>query len=68
MSSIPGLERSLGGGHGNPLTYFCLENAMDRGDRQTAVHRAAELDTTEVTQHAHTRASLLHLQYLEQWV
>ena len=24
---IPGLERSLGGGHGNPLRYSCLENA-----------------------------------------
>ena len=22
----PGLERSLGGGHGNPLQYSCLEN------------------------------------------
>ena len=23
---IPGLERSPGGGHGNPLQYSCLEN------------------------------------------
>ena len=23
---IPGLGRSLGGGHGNPLQYSCLEN------------------------------------------
>ena len=22
----PGLGRSLGGGHGNPLQYYCLEN------------------------------------------
>jgi len=22
--------RSLGGGHGNPLQYSCLENSMDR--------------------------------------
>ena len=29
--SIPGLGRSLGGGHGNPLKYSCLENLMDRG-------------------------------------
>ena len=28
---IPGLGRSLGGGHGNPLKYSCLENLMDRG-------------------------------------
>ena len=26
---IPRLERSPGGGHGNPLQYFCLENSMD---------------------------------------
>ena len=30
--SIPGLERSPGGGHGNLLQYSCLEkNPMDRG-------------------------------------
>ena len=28
--SIPGSERSPGGGHGNPLQYSCLENPMDR--------------------------------------
>ena len=31
MGLIPGLGRSLGGGHGNPLQYLCLENPMDRG-------------------------------------
>ena len=29
--SSPGSERSLGGRHGNPLQYFCLENPLDRG-------------------------------------
>ena len=29
--SIPGLGRCPGGGHSNPLQYFCLENSMDRG-------------------------------------
>ena len=29
--SIPGLERSSAGGHGNTLQYSCLENPMDRG-------------------------------------
>ena len=29
--SIPGLWKSLGGGHGNPLQYSCLENPLDRG-------------------------------------
>ena len=28
---IPGWGKSAGGGYGNPLQYFCLENAMDRG-------------------------------------
>ena len=26
VGSVSGSERSLGGGHGNPLQYFCLEN------------------------------------------
>ena len=29
--SIPGLARSPGEGHGNPLQYSCLGNPMDRG-------------------------------------
>ena len=28
-SSIPGLGRFPGGGHGDPLQYSCLENPMD---------------------------------------
>ena len=31
VGSIPGLERSPGEGHGNPLSYSCLEKPMDRG-------------------------------------
>ena len=31
MSSVPGLGRSSGGGHGNPLQYSCLENPVNRG-------------------------------------
>ena len=30
-SSVPGLGRSRGGGHGNPLQSSCLENPMERG-------------------------------------
>ena len=29
LGSIPGLGRSPGEGHGNPLQYSCLENSMD---------------------------------------
>ena len=38
LGSVPGLARSLGGGHGNPLQYSCLENLMDRGAWRAAVH------------------------------
>ena len=27
--SVPGWERSPGGGHGNPFQYSCLENPKD---------------------------------------
>ena len=30
LGSILGMERSPGGGHGNPPQYSCLENPMDR--------------------------------------
>ena len=46
---IPGLGRSPGGGHGNPLQYSCLESPMDRGARQATVHGVSELDTSEAT-------------------
>ena len=36
--SIPGLARSPRRGHGNPLQYSCLKNAMDRGTCQATVH------------------------------
>ena len=40
--SIPGLGRSPGGGHGNPLHCPCLENLPDRGAWQATVHGAAK--------------------------
>ena len=36
--SIPGLGRSLGGGHGNPLQYSSLKNPMDRRAWRATVH------------------------------
>ena len=30
---MPGLGRSPGGGHGNPLQYSCLEKPLDREAR-----------------------------------
>ena len=52
--SISGSERLPGGGHGNPLQYFCLENPMDRGAWQATVHRISK-SQTQLKQH-----SLLH--------
>ena len=45
LGSIPGLERSPGEGHGNPLQYSCLENPVDRGAWRTAVHEVAKSRT-----------------------
>ena len=41
-SLIPGLGRSPGGGHGNPLQYPYLENPMDRGVWRAIVHEVAK--------------------------
>ena len=43
VSSIPGLGRSPGEGHGNPLQYSCLENPMDKGAWQAIVHRVTRV-------------------------
>ena len=40
--SIPGLGRSSGRGHGNPLQYSCLENLMNRVTWQATVHRVEQ--------------------------
>ena len=45
VGSIPGLGRSHGRGHGNPLQYSCLENTKDRGAWPAAVHGVAKSET-----------------------
>ena len=45
LGSAPWLGRSPGGGHGNPLQCFCLENPMDRGAWRAAVHGVAKSRT-----------------------
>ena len=54
--SVPGSERSLGGGHGNPLQYSCLENPMDRGAWWTTVHGVTKSWTQlkQLSRHPHT--------------
>ena len=39
---IPGLGISPGGGNGNPLQYFCLENFVDREAWWATVHGVAK--------------------------
>ena len=55
--SIPGLGRSTGDGHDDPLQYSYLdplqysylENPMNRGFWRARVHGVAESDMTEAT-------------------
>ena len=44
-SSILGLGRSPGGGHGNPLYYSCQGNLMDRGAQWPVVHEITKSQT-----------------------
>ena len=43
--SVPGLGRSPGGGHGNPLQFSCLGNPMDKGAWQATARRVAKSRT-----------------------
>ena len=68
LGSIPGLERPLGGGRGNPLQYSCLENPRYRGAWWATVHGGGgggsqESDTTEgLSRHMYNLVALMHLQ------
>ena len=42
IGSIPGLRRTPGGEHRNPLQYSCLENPMERGAWRATVHGVAK--------------------------
>ena len=60
LGSIPGLGRSPGGGHDNPFQQSCLENPVDRGAWEVAVHGVTKSRTTEqlnTAQHKFQRAS-----------
>ena len=49
--SIPGWERSPGGGPSNPLQCSCLKNPMDRGAWWP--QSMGSQSWTEATEHAH---------------
>ena len=50
--SMPGLGRTPGGGHGNPLQYFCLENPMEREAWWATVYGITK-SQTGLSMHAH---------------
>ena len=54
LGLIPGLGRSPGGEHGNPLQYSGLENPMERGASWAPWGRK-ELDMTEQLKTEHAR-------------
>ena len=54
--SIPGLGRTHGEGHDNPLQYSCLENPMDRG--------AGGVQSMEWQRVGHDWVTNTHTQYL----
>ena len=53
---IPGLGRSPGEGHGNPLQYSCQKSPMDRGAWWVTAHRVAKSETQQkrLSTHADT--------------
>jgi len=48
---IPGLGRSPGGGHGNPLQYSCMENLHGQRSLEGTVHGIGNSRTWLVTEH-----------------
>ena len=64
LGSIPGLERSSGGGHGNPLQCSCLENPLDGGACWAAVYEAAQ-SQTQLKQLSSSSSSSIYLHFVE---
>ena len=62
----PGLGRSPGGGHGNPLQYSCLQYPMDRGAWWSIVHRVAknQIRLEQLNMHAHNIKSMNSVQQI----
>ena len=59
--SISGSETSLGGGHGNPLQYSCLENPINRGAWRSIAHGVPKSQTR--LKQLSTHSCTLRLEY-----
>ena len=57
LGSIPGLGRSPGGGHGNPLQYSCLENP--RGQRSLAGYSSWDCKESDMTERLSTAQTVV---------
>ena len=57
LGLIPGSERPLGEGKGNPLQYSCWESPMDRRAWQATVHGVARV--------GHNLATELNMPYMK---
>ena len=55
---MPGSERSLGEGNGNPLWYSCLGKPVDRGAWWATVHGVAK-SWTQLSEGAYERQNLV---------
>ena len=64
LGLIPGLGRSPGGGHGNPLHNLAWRIPIDRGAWQATVHAVPESDTTEPLSTAHGTLSIPYFRQL----
>ena len=56
LGSIPRLGRSPGGGHNNPLQYFCLENP--HGQRRLTGYSPWSCKELDMTQRLSTHRTL----------
>ena len=60
LGLIPGLGRSPGGGHGNPLGYSCLENPYEQRSLVGSSPWGGRVRHERVTWHTQHTAPLLH--------
>ena len=56
LGSIPGLRRSPGGGHGNPLQYSCLENL--HGRKRLVDYSPRDCKESDMTEKLSTHSTL----------